>query len=482
MAFQPKRTQLLDDQQTKSPGLFGVRETTRLGPLFPGGLFDGGRTTNPGYNFPREGIKTTGLLVVRETASPGPYLPGGLFDGREMASLGPAFYGTGTINPGQLFPGEKMETPGLFDDKETTKPASLFQGGLFDDGRTINHGYNFPGEKMKPPGLFDDRETTSPGPAYYGTGTINPGQTFPGEKMKTPGLFDVRGTAGTELPKEDMAQVARTDVPNPLLHLTLGKGHPALREVEKRLRKMAEPRGKWLASSPLMQFQMQDHKEFDRLCAERRDPNNRPHHQGDGDLLWLSEQNVKKRWVEQGIWNHKWKMCMGKWKHEEPLDLDSDPEDDEDDIEARAGPFGDIFRPASPPCRGLFRRRPEPKPPKSAEEMAKRVAVRKVEREASRPFHQFLYQVSKEREQIEETTTPSPHDINTIAYERVKELWTRQSLWNENWGILPGMSWQHEQPFEEFLRELKDYDPACEARDAQCLQLISRGIMPSDDL
>jgi hypothetical protein len=50
-------------------------------------------------------------------------------------------------------------------------------------------------------------------------------------------------------------------------------------------------------------------------------------------------------------------------------------------------------------------------------------------------------------------TTPTPPNINTTAYERVKATWVRRGIWNTKWGILPGMSWKHEQPQEEFLRE-----------------------------
>lgn len=47
----------------------------------------------------------------------------------------------------------------------------------------------------------------------------------------------------------------------------------------------------------------------------------------------------------------------------------------------------------------------------------------------------------------------TPHDINTTAYERLKSAWTKRGIWNNKWGVLPGMSWKHEEPFEEMLRE-----------------------------
>lgn len=40
-------------------------------------------------------------------------------------------------------------------------------------------------------------------------------------------------------------------------------------------------------------------------------------------------------------------------------------------------------------------------------------------------------------------------DINTTAYENVKNTWTKRGIWNKRWGILPGMWWKHEEPLEE---------------------------------
>jgi hypothetical protein len=42
-----------------------------------------------------------------------------------------------------------------------------------------------------------------------------------------------------------------------------------------------------------------------------------------------ASETVKKRWVEQGIWNDKWnKFASGRGKHEEPLELESESETD----------------------------------------------------------------------------------------------------------------------------------------------------------
>lgn len=196
--------------------------------------------------------------------------------------------------------------------------------------------------------------------------------------------------------------------------------------------------------------------------------------------------------MEQGIWKEKWAdgFRTGRWKYEEPLELESESEDDS---AAEGEPSYSLFGPP--------RERAEAKPrrAKRAEELqgsAERrlVREREREREASRPFHQFVYQVSKERERIQDemnsptmrsfdpfrtiygkidyylhnwaperrfqeepnegrATDETPPDINTAAYARVKDTWTKRGIWNREWGLLPGMSWKHEQSLEEMLRE-----------------------------
>ncbi|KAK7408923.1 hypothetical protein QQX98_008927 [Neonectria punicea] len=336
-------------------------------------------------------------------------------------------------------------------------------------------------------------------------------------------------TTRSGLFEDDRARVAQTQVQNPNL-LTLGKSHPALRKVEKRLDEIERPIRQWKASLPYEQFRAQCRDEFSRLIDERRNPAI-PTPKSDVDLPWDAQRNVKKRWVEQGIWNTRWKMAMGKWKHEEPLDLESD---DYSEAKVESGLTGGVYRPCTPPPYELLfgQAGAKPKQAKSDEELAERKSVRMCQREASRPFYQFLYEVSKERERIQHemspprshiddhplygvsaviygpihhqdaldvgarsrqiqngpddqtATIPDPHDINTMAYERAKESWIRRDLWNANWGILPGMSWQHEQPFNVFIRERKSNDTdqeASTARDAEEEEEEDDGLPPAID-
>ena len=202
------------------------------------------------------------------------------------------------------------------------------------------------------------------------------------------------------------------------------------------------------ASLPYYQLGAQEKEEEEWLVeADRTGTHPRP---GRVDFHKLAYDNVKKRWVEQGIWNEIWTSTAsgGVWKHQQPLELESEVESgDEREPQPR-----------------IFAACLTPKPPKSDEEKrhiveqrSLRLREREASREASRPFHQFVYQVSNQRGRIEdlfrnrEARAPASTiaDINTMAYETVKNFWVKQKIWDERWSILPGMSWKHEEPFEE---------------------------------
>ncbi|KAL8939735.1 MAG: hypothetical protein Q9211_002605 [Gyalolechia sp. 1 TL-2023] len=183
------------------------------------------------------------------------------------------------------------------------------------------------------------------------------------------------------------------------------------------------------------------HEQFN---AQRGEEQKRIDHVPVGSSAYrMAGDNVKNRWIEQGIWKDEWSsMPSGLWKHEEPLKLEPDDTETE--------PQPSIFS---------FGTQPEPKPrrPRSDEEaqrIAERQATRVRERGASRPFHQFIYQLSKERDRIQdepgtrEANTITAADINTRAYENIKSTWTKRLIWNRKWGILPGMSWKHEEPLD----------------------------------
>ena len=84
---------------------------------------------------------------------------------------------------------------------------------------------------------------------------------------------------------------------------------------------------------------------------------------------------------------------------------------------------------------------------------AEQRVAREHRRDASLPFHRFIYHVSKARDRIRDSIDTNPPDINTKTYEAVKAIWTNRGSWNTKWGVLPGMSWNHEQPRDDFFRE-----------------------------
>ncbi|KAK2805489.1 hypothetical protein FQN51_000315 [Onygenales sp. PD_10] len=220
------------------------------------------------------------------------------------------------------------------------------------------------------------------------------------------------------------------------------------RQREERHFRLLEERR---ASFPYEQFADQRHEERERIIKADRDRTEPlPGRVNFDDVAY---QNVKKRWVEQGIWNDNWTyMAYGKWKHEEPLEVESETE-------------------TGPETLSLFGRRRRQKSDEEKQRILDRLAIRKREREASRPFHQFVYQLLKENERIRRqtgneeanSTTPAAADINTKAYETVKSTWVRRKIWNVKWGILPGMTWKHEHPFEEFEKEETDNLPPVQA-------------------
>jgi hypothetical protein len=201
------------------------------------------------------------------------------------------------------------------------------------------------------------------------------------------------------------------------------------------------------ASLPYEQFSYENGQEMEWLFeAHRKRIQSLPPGE---DVYQIASKNVKARWIERGIWNDNWNdMASGRWKHEEPLELESETETDTE-----------VEHPPRPSLFGMTRQQVQPKPRllKSAHDrrqIAERRVVRERQREASRPYHHFVHQVSTERECNEDEMSDGlgagvrPPDINTRAYENVKKVWIKRGIWNTRWGILPGMSWKHEEPRE----------------------------------
>lgn len=214
------------------------------------------------------------------------------------------------------------------------------------------------------------------------------------------------------------------------------------------------------------------------------------------------ENNVRSRWVDQGIWGDEWGPAWpkgmrvfwnlpiklpadhpcphGPWGHEAESEPEPEPEPKDKGVVRQFGLFlrQKPERPELHPVKyiktpfGLTRKSLNRKP-----------AVRNPE--ASRPYHQFLYQLSKEREWIEDEVEyrgPGGRiDLDAMAYERTKKNWIEDGIWNPEWGELPGMTWHHEVPEEEeVIEKLEEvgatspWAPACRrlrhAADGNSLQ------------
>lgn len=221
----------------------------------------------------------------------------------------------------------------------------------------------------------------------------------------------------------------------------------------------------WMASTAPNQFGAQSREERQRI--ER---SGQPVGVGNSPESLVADR-VRERWIEQGIWDHKWyetnlerygeavvnePFLDARWLHESPL------EDDSDTVE-------------EPPSEFKFgAKRKRQKTDEEARQSAERRAERLRKRDLTRPIHQFNYQVSQERERLleeqakeasdEDARKRYPPDISTQAYTLVKERWVSRRIWVDKWGVLPGMTWLHERDFDELaLEELGPRPPPATA-------------------
>ena len=210
-----------------------------------------------------------------------------------------------------------------------------------------------------------------------------------------------------------------------------------LSEVDRRMKRRRER----LQATPGSQFDYQWRRERERIIEqidrrrERRKetlPYNR-----NLDFTQNARENVKRRWMEQGIWNSKWTTYTvgAHWKHEE--DPTSSPEPSPGPESPTTMIFGKCVS----------------KSPEMSERIlvvtAEQQAAHERETAASRPYHQFVYQISKEREWLEDEMYDGVVDFDREAYKNVKNSWIKQKIWNPKWDDIPGRTWIHEEPDEE---------------------------------
>lgn len=165
-------------------------------------------------------------------------------------------------------------------------------------------------------------------------------------------------------------------------------------------------------------------------------------------LIKLRIKTLRNRQTKQGIQNNKQnKLAARRWKYKEPLELETESKTD---IGAGFSPplFSFSLKESHPKLRRL-------KSNKEKRQITEWRTVREHKREASRPYYQFIYQISKERQRIQDKSTSREGtsigipDINTTAYENIKNTWTKRGIQNRRQGILPRMSWKHEEPLNK---------------------------------
>lgn len=189
------------------------------------------------------------------------------------------------------------------------------------------------------------------------------------------------------------------------------------------------------------------------------------------DIRGNAYNNVRNSWIEQGIWRKAWDEPWAKetdvglfdpsprsltpeptksrpgyqWGHE-----DGGPPPDQEferDLFRTIYVVGDLGMSEEQPkwyVQGSLAGPNYPIP-----------YPRTRNSEGSCPYRQFLYQIVKEREWIKDEMNfqiqfrPYNVDLDSMAYETVKNNWIEDRIWKPEWNELPGSTWAHEDPLQE---------------------------------
>ena len=160
-----------------------------------------------------------------------------------------------------------------------------------------------------------------------------------------------------------------------------------------------------------------------------------------------AEANVRHRWIQQGIWDERWdKQARKIWKHE---------------LEDSQLPGITSHKP-----EGLYHE-------------SIRSAIECQTRQLSRPCYQFVYQFCQERQWIKmgfsKKSQNQSTSVDTRAYENIKSRWIGDGIWDNDWTLIPGVSWKHERP-----RKFPYPDPDEIAREASKAARMAQTERPPD--
>ena len=182
------------------------------------------------------------------------------------------------------------------------------------------------------------------------------------------------------------------------------------------------------------QFGIQINDELDRMRAARamgllQQPSL-------SDWREAAEANVKYRWMHQGIWDYRWDSRPHKiWKHE--LEHFPPPVGSKSAIDTEGRRLGTRKKRTLSDLEDEY-------------QDIVRSAVDFQSRQWSRPCYQFVHQFCEERQWIKMGLSKHDQDqhasIDTRAYKNLKSRWTRDGIWDDDWTLVPGVSWKHERP------------------------------------
>ncbi|RDA86377.1 hypothetical protein CP532_1080 [Ophiocordyceps camponoti-leonardi (nom. inval.)] len=195
-----------------------------------------------------------------------------------------------------------------------------------------------------------------------------------------------------------------------------------------------------------------------------------------------SVEAVKERWIKQGIWKPEWSvldMPGDQWKHETgPVHVHPS--------ERRVDNAVNMLRILNEPrgrrtakqsvervqeaVKNLTMNETDPEVEAAARilmtlkkaksnaatrreimKISQEITLRDIrERESSRPLYQFVFQLCSERRRLS-AVAKATDAVDVMAYENTKKTWMEDGLWDKNWGVVPGMSWKHEHPLQDFF-------------------------------
>ena len=200
-----------------------------------------------------------------------------------------------------------------------------------------------------------------------------------------------------------------------------------------------------IASRPAVQFEVQRKEKMIELWQADPATRSLPHMP-----LGIYEESARdiviREWKAQGIYNHDWdeKPGVWRWRHEASQSIGKPVVDPDGRPSHRSFSF-------ESPVAG-HRPAQTDKPP---DEIFRRNVTWEGEYAASRPIHQFFYQLSKACEHGTQAMAQSdiPLDINTILWEDVMVKWKKQGIWDHKWGTVPGLVWGHERSFKQYAQD-----------------------------